>query len=135
MFDTLLSLKKPLPCSYCEEREELRLFSKLSDENFPLCFRCKEKGRGAGTRRKARKIQPKPVKQKKPKVSNKRKKRMRAPCKAWPLLLPSFSLSFFLSLSFVFCFCPTSGNLPCVKICFPQYFGITRRYMQKKYFF
>ena len=45
----------------------------------------------------------------------------------------SVSLSFFLfSLSSVFCFWPTSGNLPCVKICFPQYFGITRRYMQKK---
>ena len=34
-----------------------------------------------------------------------------------------------------FYFSPTSGNLPCVKICFPQYFGITRRYMQKKIFF
>ena len=32
-----------------------------------------------------------------------------------------------------FCFSPTSGKLPSVKICFPQYFGITRRYMQKKY--
>ena len=28
--------------------------------------------------------------------------------------------------------CVASGNLPCVKICFPQYFGITRRYMQNK---
>ena len=37
--------------------------------------------------------------------------------------------------SIAFCFSPTSGNLPCMKICFPQYFGITRRYMQKKYFF
>ena len=34
--------------------------------------------------------------------------------------------SFFLSLS-VFCFWTTSGNLPCVKICFPKYFGINRR--------
>ena len=25
------------------------------------------------------------------------------------------------------------GNLPCAKICFPQYFGITRRYMQYTY--
>ena len=39
--------------------------------------------------------------------------------------------SFFLFLFSVFCFWPTSGNLPCAKICFPQYFGITRRYMQK----
>ena len=35
----------------------------------------------------------------------------------------------------VFCFWPTSGNLPCVKICFPQYLFITRRYMQRKYSF
>ena len=41
-----------------------------------------------------------------------------------------YSLFLFLFIS-VFCFWPTSGNLPCVKICFPQYFGITRRYMQK----
>ena len=45
-----------------------------------------------------------------------------------------FPLSFFLSLS-IFCFWPTSGNLPCAKICFPQYFGIlSRRYIQKKHF-
>ena len=35
-----------------------------------------------------------------------------------------FFFFFFLS---VFCSWPTSGNLPCLKICFPQYFGITRR--------
>ena len=51
-----------------------------------------------------------------------------------------FSFSFFLFFFFffffsAFYFSPTSGNLPCVKICFPQYFGITRRYMQKKIFF
>ena len=46
---------------------------------------------------------------------------LRATCVACPLLLPSFSLSFFLSLS-VLCFLPTSGNLPCAKICFPQIF-------------
>ena len=39
-------------------------------------------------------------------------------------LLLSFSFSFFSA----FYFSPTSGNLPCVKFCFPQYFGITRRY-------
>ena len=43
-----------------------------------------------------------------------------------PLFLPSFSLSFFLSLSLsflsVFCFWPTLGKLPCVKICFPGVF-------------
>ena len=47
------------------------------------------------------------------------------------LLLSSFFFFFFSA----FYFSPTSGNLPCVKICFPQYFGITRRYMQKKIFF
>ena len=34
----------------------------------------------------------------------------------------SLFLSFFLSFFSVFYFSPTSGNLPCVKICFPQYF-------------
>ena len=43
----------------------------------------------------------------------------------------SFLFSLFFSLS-VFCFSPTSEKLPCVKNRFPQYFGITRRYMQKK---
>ena len=44
------------------------------------------------------------------------------------------TLEYFLSFSFTYAFCysPALGNLPCVKICFPQYFGITRRYMQKK---
>ena len=47
-----------------------------------------------------------------------------------------FHLLFFLLFFFsAFCFSPTSENLPCVKICFPQYFGITRRYMQKKNMF
>ena len=46
-------------------------------------------------------------------------------------LLFLFSSFFFFFFS-AFYFSPTSGNLPCVKICFPQYFGITRRYMQKK---
>ena len=57
--------------------------------------------------------------------------------RSWPLFSPTFFFFFlFLSFSFsffsAFYFSPTSGNLPCVKICFPQYFGITRRYMQKK---
>ena len=39
-----------------------------------------------------------------------------------------------VSLSFlsVFCFWPTSGKLPRLKICFPHYFGLTRRYICKK---
>ena len=57
--------------------------------------------------------------------------------RSWPtffLFLDAYSLrsQFFFSASY---FSPTSGNLPCVKICFPQYFGITRRYIQKKIFF
>ena len=40
-----------------------------------------------------------------------------------------FSFFFFFS---AFYFSPTSENLPCVKICFPQYFGITRRNIYKK---
>ena len=47
-----------------------------------------------------------------------------------------------LSLSSLFSSTPSSAfdplpgiSVPCVKICFPQYFGITRRYMQKKIFF
>ena len=49
-----------------------------------------------------------------------------------------FHLLFFFFFFFFFSafyFSPTSGNLPCVKICFPQYFGITRRYLQNKYCF
>ena len=44
-----------------------------------------------------------------------------------------YQLSVFLSFSlfYVFCCWPTSGKLPRLKICFPQYFGITRRYIQK----
>ena len=51
--------------------------------------------------------------------------------RSWPLFSPTF---FFFSFFFfsAFYFSPTSGNLPCVKICFPQYFCITRRYVQKK---
>ena len=40
--------------------------------------------------------------------------------------------SFFLSSFF---FSLTSGKLPCMKICFPQYFGITRRNIFKHSFF
>ena len=73
MFDLLLAFKKPLPCSYCGEAEEAMLFSKLTVESFPLCTSCREKGRGAGMRRKSRRILPKPVKKIKPKVSSKKK--------------------------------------------------------------
>ena len=49
----------------------------------------------------------------------------------WPLFSPTFPPFFFLFLLFfsAFCFSPTSGKLPCVKICFSQYFGITICYL------
>ena len=48
--------------------------------------------------------------------------------RSWPLFSPTFFFSSSFSSFFsAFYFSPTSGNLPCVKICFPQYFGITRR--------
>ena len=75
MFDILLSQRMPLPCSYCGEKDDSRLFSKLTDEDFPLCKGCEEKGRGAGKRRKSRKIKPKPVKKAKPQVISKKRKR------------------------------------------------------------
>ena len=49
------------------------------------------------------------------------------PCVAWPLLLPSFSISFFLSFSLRHLLLTHFRNFPCVKICFPKYFGITRK--------
>ena len=41
---------------------------------------------------------------------------------SWPLFSPTF-FSFF----YPFYFWTNSGKCPCLKICFPQYFGITRR--------
>ena len=53
--------------------------------------------------------------------------------RSWPLFSPTFFFFFFLSSFFsAFYFSPTSGKLQWLKIWFPQYFGITRRYMQKK---
>ena len=42
------------------------------------------------------------------------------------------SVSPLSSFFYVFFFWPTSRKLPRLKICFPQYFGKTRRYMLKK---
>ena len=65
MYNILLMNKKPLPCSHCGETDEIKMFSKLSDECFPLCKDCQDRGRGAGARRKSRKILPQNVKPKK----------------------------------------------------------------------
>ena len=48
--------------------------------------------------------------------------------RSWPLFSPTFFFFFFLFSFYAFCFSPTSEKLPWLKICFPQYFGITRRY-------
>jgi thymidylate kinase len=79
MFDILIDRKKPLPCSHCGETEESRIFSKLMDDCFPLCISCHAKGRGAGLRRKSRKILPKAIKKTKPKATDNRMKRPRKP--------------------------------------------------------
>ena len=56
------------------------------------------------------------------------------PCVAWPLLSPSFGLLSFFFSSPSFAFHPLRGNSH-VRNNFTQYFGITRRYMQKKNIF
>ena len=65
------------------------------------------------------------------------KKPVSANCWSLAMVFTYFFLLLFspFFFSYAFCFSHTSGNLPCVKICFPQYFGITRRYIQKKIFF
>ena len=66
MYDVLTSTGKPLPCFYCGDCDEQNLHSKLTDEKFPLCKYCHLKGRGAGCKRKSRKVKPKLMKPKKP---------------------------------------------------------------------
>ena len=66
MFDILMDLRKPLPCYYCGEKDPRKIKENLTDEKFPLCQQCQAKGRGAGTRRRSRKVIPKAGKGKKP---------------------------------------------------------------------
>ena len=77
MFDVLISLKESLPCSHCGEKEESKISSNLTEECFPLCLSCQLRGRGAGARRKSRKIKPKPMKIVKPRISKKNKNKRR----------------------------------------------------------
>ena len=49
--------------------------------------------------------------------------------RSWPLFLPTFALFFFFF--YVFCFWPTLGKLPRLKICFPHYFGMKNIYKKK----
>ena len=75
LYDILESEGRPLPCFYCGEEDPRRLFSMMTEEDFPLCKACHKLGRGVGTRRKSRVIKPKPVKPKK--VTMKKKKPMK----------------------------------------------------------
>ena len=54
--------------------------------------------------------------------------------RSWPLflLLPTFALLFLSLFLFHLLLLTHFGESPCAKICFPQYFGITRRYMEKQ---
>ena len=72
LFD-ILGAGKPLPCYYCGELEQNKLFSLLTEDSFPLCQACQQLGKGPGARRKSRVIKPKPVK-----VINKVKKKVKA---------------------------------------------------------
>lgn len=72
LYDILESEGRPLPCFYCGEEDHRKLFSVMTEEDFPLCKACHNLGRGAGTRRKSRVIKPKPVKPKK--ITMKKKK-------------------------------------------------------------
>ena len=53
--------------------------------------------------------------------------------RSWPLLLPTFALLSLSPLLLRLLLFIHLGKLPRLKICFPRYFGITRRYMQKKF--
>ena len=78
VYDVLISSGKSLPCFYCGDTQEGNMFSKLTDESYPLCKSCQRAGRGAGSRRKSRVVKPKPMKQKKPtrKILKQKKKQL-----------------------------------------------------------
>ena len=77
IYDILLDTGKPLPCYYCGDTDEKNLFSKLTDENFPLCCSCDGLGRGAGLRRKSRTVKPKVMKAKKPSLKTPKSKKQK----------------------------------------------------------
>ena len=78
VYDVLLTSGKSLPCFYCGDSLEGNMFSKLTEESYPLCRNCHNVGRGAGTRRKSRVVKPKPMKVKKPtrKILKKKNKQL-----------------------------------------------------------
>ena len=71
LYDLLGSEGKPLPCFYCGEVEQKKLFSLITEHSFLLCKACQKVGRGAGARRKSRVIKPTPLKMMKPKEKKK----------------------------------------------------------------
>ena len=44
LFYILIYFKQSLPCSHCGEVRESKLSSKMTDETFPLCKACEQKG-------------------------------------------------------------------------------------------
>ena len=67
----------PLPCFYCGEDDQKKIFSVMEVQTFPLCKACKNVGRGAAERRKSRVIKPKPIKPKKIKTQKRKTLRRR----------------------------------------------------------
>ena len=78
LFDVLIMQGKPLPCSYCGEKDPLKISSTLSDAEYPLCKQCPESGRGAAPRRKSRKLKVKATKQINPAKKSSAVKRKRS---------------------------------------------------------
>ena len=64
-----------MPCFYCGEAKQEKLYSLVTVEDFPLCIVCHNMGRGCGRRRKSRVIEPKPVKRKNPVKKTKKEKK------------------------------------------------------------
>ena len=72
LYDILEGVGHPLPCFYCGEDDQKKIFSVMEVQMFPLCKACKNVGRGAAERRKSRVIKPKPLKPKKIKTQKRK---------------------------------------------------------------
>ena len=76
LYDILEGVGHPLPCFYCGEDDQKKIFSVMEVQMFPLYKACKNVGRGA-ERRKSRVIKPKPIKPKKIKTQKRKTLRRR----------------------------------------------------------
>ena len=76
LYDILEGVGHPLPCFYCGEDDQKKIFSVMEVQMFPLCKACKNVGRGAAERRKSRVIKPKPIKPKK--IKKQKRKTLRS---------------------------------------------------------